>query len=378
MSIIVYDLDDTLRDVSCAVDLIPDDKSKQENWTDWQLHTKRYGYRIDCVADKYHADLRRSPKCLIYIVTNSSFGTRDWLTDRGMRIPDSIVERQKGDNRHPVQYKKDWLIRNAHDVVKWVDDNQDVCDYIRSTYPHIEVVQVIKVPSIGYTTITDSVPSIPQQLELEFNKPNKEMLDRTQPNKVVIFNGPPRSGKDLATEFCCEYFNGTHASMKAPLLKLTADSLDVSVEEFLHNYDEECVDADRETWDCVWVKDLPMYLVNAELISKRQALIHVSENIIKPTFGDAAFGKLAAETLPEGAVFFSDGGFPDEVQPIADKVGIENIMIVHIKREGYTFEGDSRDYVNIDGAKTVVVENTTLGKYLADVAEVVSLHLKAH
>jgi len=390
MGIIVYDLDDTLRDTSCATDCIPDDKSKQENWSDWQHCVNTKGTTIDSVVDMYHEDLEDTAIIdnEVYIVTNSSHGTLSWLAVNDIEFPHVLVERETGDNRHPVQYKKDWLSRNEYKVVKWVDDNQEVCDYIRTHYPHIEVVQVMLIPGIGYETITSSVHSTPTPAKEEMmgrvksNADAKQIqldskdLPETDPtHKVVIFNGPPRSGKDLATEFCCELFNGTHASMKTPLIKLTADLLSISVEEFLHHYDCKCDDVTSAEYDCTWVKDLPMYQINGEYRSKREVIIHVSENIIKPTFGDDVFGKLAEANLPEGVVFFSDGGFLDEIQPIADKVGIENILIVHIEREGCTFEGDSRDYVNVDGVKTVCIENTTIGKYLADIADAVSLHI---
>jgi len=397
MSIIVYDLDDTLRDTSCAVDLIPEDKSKQENWVEWQECVNYQGSTITPVVHMYNADIRdtRRRNDGVWIVTSSQFGTKEWLYNRGIRDPDVLVERKSADNRHPVQYKKDWLSKRACDVVKWVDDNQEVCDFIRETYPHIEVVQVNKDLPAGVLQEEQQLESTEGEIYgmLPHKKygssgpptlswPKDEMMQSKElpldaPNKVVIFNGPPRSGKDLATEFCCEYFKGTHASMKTSLIKLTASTLGLTVEEFLKHYDEKCNDKTYEESGCVWVKDLSMYPVNGGYLSKRRALIHVSENVVKPTFGDSVFGKLAADNLPKGLVFFSDGGFPDEIQPIADKVGIENMLIVHIKREGYTFEGDSRDYVNVDGVKTVEVENTTLGKYLADIAEAVRLHINA-
>lgn len=145
MSIIVYDLDGTLRDVTCADHLIPEDKTKAVNWTEWQLCVNLTGSVIREVVDTYVYDcLAGTPE--VIILTNSQSGTREWLHARGLPQPDEIIERREGDNRHPVQYKKDWLIINAHGVVKWVDDSQEVCDYVRATYPHIEVVQV-GVPS---------------------------------------------------------------------------------------------------------------------------------------------------------------------------------------------------------------------------------------
>ncbi|QGT52236.1 hypothetical protein [Vibrio phage MZH0603] len=341
MEIIVYDLDGTLRDTSCGDPYIPEDKTKPDNWVEWQRYVNRKGEYLPTYRH-YARDLAARKE--VYILTNSQFGTAHWLKHSGLSQPDKIIERKLDDRRHPVKYKVDWIDKHHADVVKWVDDCKDVCDYIREHYPHIEVVKV----------------GAPEQIE---STPKKDT-----PNKVVIFNGPPRSGKDLATSFCCEYFNGKHATLKESLIKLTADFLGITVEDFLNHYDAKCDDKTYEESACVWVKDLPMYKVGETYLSKREALIHVSENVMKPSFGDDVFGKMVADNLPEGLVFFSDGGFPEEVQPLADKVGIENILIVHIKRDNYTFEGDSRDYVNIEGVKTVVVENDTLGKYLADVA----------
>lgn len=351
MEIIVHDLDGTLRDTSCGDKYIPENKTKPKNWREWQHHVNLYGVPLPTCCS-YTEDVRGGKN--VFIVTSSQFGAAYWLEKRDLPQPNEIIERAPDDCRHPVVYKKEWIDKHHTDVVKWVDDCKDVCDYIRNTYPHIEVVEV------STDNATEQIGSTPK---------------KDTPNKVVIFNGPPRSGKDLAASFCCEYFNGSHASMKEPLLKLTADFLNITVEEFLEEYDERCTEEESHEWLCEWVKDIPMYDVGTEQLSKREALIHVSENVMKPSFGDDVFGKLAADNLPEGLVFFSDGGFTDEVKPLADKIGIENILIVHIKRDGYTFEGDSRDYVNIDGVHTVVVENDTLGEYLADVAREVSLHI---
>lgn len=358
MKIIVYDLDGTLRDSSCADHLIPEDKSKTESWLKWQVAVNRDGGKLP-TCEYYEEDIEEA-LAEVFILTSSQFGTRHWLVDMCLYQPHAIIERDTNDCRHPVEFKYAWIDTHYDEVVKWVDDDADVCDYIREHYPHIEVVYV----------------GGPKQIELDLEEgPAVGLPKKDTPNKVVIFNGPARSGKDLATSFCCEYFNGTHASMKTSLIKLTADFLGIAVEDFLKHYDDKCDDKTYEESACVWVKDLPMYTLGDICLSKRDALIHVSENVIKPTFGDNTFGKLAAYALPEGLVFFSDGGFPDEIQPLADKVGIKNILIVHIRRDGCTFEGDSRDYVNVDGVKTVVVENDTLGKYLADIAREVSLHI---
>ena len=35
----------------------------------------------------------------------------------------------------------------------------------------------------------------------------------------------------------------------------------------------------------------------------------------------------------------------DEVPPLIEKLGQENVLLIRIHREGFTFEGDSREYV---------------------------------
>jgi len=82
--------------------------------------------------------------------------------------------------------------------------------------------------------------------------------------------------------------------------------------------------------------------------SPRSFLIHISEVLCKPYFGKEYFGTLAAgaikKVLQQSNAVFSDGGFPDEINAVYRMYG-KSIVIVRLSREGYTFEGDSRDYV---------------------------------
>lgn len=141
MEIIVYDLDNTLRDTSCGGPYIPKYKSKTENWICWQGCVNDYGktlptcnsYMVECTQDKIQD---------VYILTSSTFGTQDWLNANCLPMPDRIIEREMNDNRDPFTYKKEWIDKHNAYILKWVDDSQKVCDYIRRYYPHIEVVEV--------------------------------------------------------------------------------------------------------------------------------------------------------------------------------------------------------------------------------------------
>jgi hypothetical protein len=160
---------------------------------------------------------------------------------------------------------------------------------------------------------------------------------------IFIFNGPPGSGKDEA----CRLFKQKeykHLSFKYHLFRATVDHFYVSLDWFMQNYENRSV------------KERPENRLNG--FSRREALIHVSENIIKPAFGKEYFGLKAAEEMePSGDYCFSDGGFQEEIVPIINKLGAENIILVQLTREGCDFSSDSRRYIN-----GTLVEEFILGK----------------
>lgn len=193
--------------------------------------------------------------------------------------------------------------------------------------------------------------------------------------KVVIFNAPPGSGKDEACkwleEFRLFYAKGEgvvyklfHKEFKSKLFTITREVFSVSREEWEEHYTRE-------------FKEQPWDKLNG--LSPRQALIFVSEKIIKPNFSKLYFGESLAKSLEKGLNVVSDGGFDDEVLPIIEAVGKENILVVKIKREGCSFEGDSRNYLNTDKLgimETWVDNNSSLDVFFSDVSEVVSEWLK--
>ena len=79
------------------------------------------------------------------------------------------------------------------------------------------------------------------------------------------------------------------------------------------------------------------------MISPREAMIYTSECVVKPSFGNDYFGRIAAANLDKtrGNVF-SDGGFEEEVDTL---VGFSDVYIARIHRAGCSFGGDSRRYL---------------------------------
>jgi hypothetical protein len=151
--------------------------------------------------------------------------------------------------------------------------------------------------------------------------------------RVFLLNAPPSSGKDEVAKYLATTRGlGTHAEIKEKLFELTCAVYCISREDFMAIYSTE-------------LKEKPDSRLRG--LSPRQALIKVSEEMLKPVFGKRYFGEAAALSLKEGDTFFSDSGFYDEAEAIRDVVGKENLFIIRIHRPGYTYErfNDSRRYL---------------------------------
>lgn len=151
--------------------------------------------------------------------------------------------------------------------------------------------------------------------------------------KVIIINGPAGCGKDTLARALVEmgFAKGT-TSFKNPMFNIALAALGPDAyHEFLDGYDDRAR------------KEKPEGFLNG--LSRRQFMIAISEQFIKPVLGSDYFGKYLAENLPDGDEVFivSDGGFASEVAPIV--AAGHDVRIVRLHREGYTFDGDSRGYL---------------------------------
>lgn len=171
-----------------------------------------------------------------------------------------------------------------------------------------------------------------------------------QTKKIILLCAPPFSGKDVTAEYLCRKYGWRHAEFKDKLFQLTKDLFCVSENDWLELYKREN-------------KEKPTSLLGDR--SPREALILVSERVVKPLFNDHYFGTAAARKISQVwrdyniPFVFSDSGFVSEVQPLIELAGKENIMIVRIHRPGCTFKGDSRNYIHIDGIHSVDIENNS-------------------
>ena len=160
------------------------------------------------------------------------------------------------------------------------------------------------------------------------------MTDLDLSTNVVILNGPPNSGKDTIAAAMVEADPEWRRvrRFKEELYRVAAMLYCVPYEDVVEICnDRELKDAYHDAFGC----------------TPREALIYVSESVVKPHFGDEWFGRKAALSLESGCThFFSDGGFMAEMNPLLAAVGENNFLLVTLVRPGCDFSNDSRDYLD--------------------------------
>lgn len=157
--------------------------------------------------------------------------------------------------------------------------------------------------------------------------------------RAIFLNGPPRSGKDEVGRILVRDHDAMTFKAADPLKQGLSRLLGIN-ERHIEQY-----------------KDLPIRefpgipsTVTAD-ITFRELLIALSESYAKPLLGMDIFGPLLANRItyiaPELAVI-TDAGFIDEVVVTAKALkdaGYE-LSFWELHRDGCTFRGDSRSYLD--------------------------------
>ena len=170
---------------------------------------------------------------------------------------------------------------------------------------------------------------------------------------VIILNAPPYSGKDTIADLVVKHIGATKQEFKTALYEEVAKHYKCNLEYFKN------IATNRKYKDI-----LTTSFSKEHGLSPRAALIHVSEDVIKPLHGSDFFGEQAAEALVEGLNVFADGGgWWEELAPVVQAA--DKVIICRMYRPGYTFEGDSRDYYS-----------TQVPSYIADKVSMCEIHLQ--
>lgn len=176
--------------------------------------------------------------------------------------------------------------------------------------------------------------------------------------RVILFNGPPRSGKDTASKIMCEYIDECVVLRFSEPLKNSVHAMfGLRVP---HDHFED-------------VKDEPQLVLGNR--TPRECYIDLSESYVKLSLGKSFWGKSLVTNMrsyPWCSVFIiPDLGFIEELEPIVEYLGIENISIIQVYREGKSFYGDSRNYVDLKGIRTFILNNSGTLTNLRDTCETI-------
>lgn len=203
--------------------------------------------------------------------------------------------------------------------------------------------------------------------------------------RLILLNGPAACGKNVAVDHIKKYINVVDRRCKDKLYALTQEIFSVNPTRFWELYNDRSL------------KELPVedfkiptenYLIfrrkfdlkprDTDLegdtnLSVREAMIYISEEIIKPNLGLEYFGKARVDSMSNKEIAIDDStGFVEELLPAINKLGQENLLLIRIKGRG-SFEGDSRDFIP-DGIITNTVDvynKKTEGEYLEEVLSIV-------
>ena len=229
-----------------------------------------------------------------------------------------------------------------------------------------------------------NVPSIAelysqQMLAEKIKHSETEALKKLPKPLVIMFNAPPRAGKDTACEILMRKFP---ESVKYEYFK-----------EYLYKESAKVLGLDFNFWASVCqngdLKDKPMLrLQTGEAegsVTPRDILINVAENILKPKHGKDCIANATAHKIAKTIQQFKaekgynpiivvpDLGFPYEADAVRTIIPSAEVAVVHIKREGYTFDGDSRNYVPKAKYR---IENTTLKAFEESVLSILSTEVQ--
>ncbi|UYD72110.1 dNMP kinase [Vibrio phage vB_VpaM_VPs20] len=158
-------------------------------------------------------------------------------------------------------------------------------------------------------------------------------------------NGPPQIGKDTIARILIEH--------KPHVKSLTLSHEIRSMCAEFYN------DSRFEThWDVQGWKDSHIEGLANGFSTPRQALIHFSERVIKPTEGQDYFAKhFAAQCKSYNNALMTDLGFQVEADALADAMDL--VIIVQLHHPDFNFDNDSRQYITSSASNVVTIEHHT-------------------
>lgn len=156
--------------------------------------------------------------------------------------------------------------------------------------------------------------------------------------KILLVNGPPRSGKDTVGELI--------ANMTGAVVYKFATALKVGTHGLFYG-----LNGDLSPVTCAHVTTAAAFEQHKDVehprffgLTPREAYIAVSEVFTKTIFGQSFFGEVLRCQItrehPDLAVI-TDSGFEPEAQVLVGYYGQENVAILQLYRDGCAFSNAS-------------------------------------
>lgn len=182
--------------------------------------------------------------------------------------------------------------------------------------------------------------------------------------KIILLNGPPRSGKDYAAATLFQHFAGRYSrkwerfSLPHKVAFAAMVNAPVTNQPTLNEV-KELVGPGIVTG----YEDRKSEIIPRLGCSYRQWQIDFSEKFMKPLYGQDIFARLFIERIKvrlheEGWLcIVSDCGFQIEYDALIREVDPRNVLLLRLEREDCDFSGDSREYITTHGNANSVVWN---------------------
>lgn len=152
---------------------------------------------------------------------------------------------------------------------------------------------------------------------------------------VVGLNGPPRCGKDSVGRMLAEHLD------KVATIPVREESLSMPLRWIAfamvgRTYHES-------EYEDFKVEFFPSFGKTG-----RDLMIDVSERFMKKVYSQRVMADLLIERNKDfdGLLIIRDMGFQCEVTPLIEAYGSYRVYVARIKRPPFTFNGDSREWVN--------------------------------
>jgi len=162
-------------------------------------------------------------------------------------------------------------------------------------------------------------------------------------HSLILFNGPPGSGKDECARHMYKRTTVHWFRYSQPIKD--------GIRAMFALTEAEYADAEKK-------KDEPSKMFFGKTF--REVQISFSEQWAKVFFSNQIFGHLALRRVKKSisTVFVcSDSGFATEVEPFFQHFHKDDVLLIKLHRPGKSFSADSRNYIDLPGVMTIKLNN---------------------